>query len=79
MSGTRIDSDERGVDDVAIENVKMFRMERMDNGCFWIRCYGVDGHDHVFWVRSSRQIKIQHEDEGASLPASMAGKEEIGK
>jgi hypothetical protein len=54
----RIDFTKSGeLDDVAISDVEMFRLEYMDTGSVWIRLYMRDGKDHVFWLNSSRAIK----------------------
>jgi len=52
----RIDFDDKGaLDDVVIENVKMFHMEWMDDKTVWMRCYkttnGFSDKDVVFWLR----------------------------
>ena len=58
----RIDYDATGdLDDILIESVSMFRMERMDDGCFWIRCYCEGKPDAVFWLNSERKIVGSHE------------------
>jgi hypothetical protein len=60
----RIDLNEEGVDDVAIDDVQLFRLERMGDGSFWIRCYGKD-KDYVFWINADPQgdIIVTHEEE----------------
>jgi hypothetical protein len=55
----RIDNDDKGeLDDIAVSHVSMFRMEQMDDGCWWIRLYrdqkGKD--DLVFWLNSKSKI-----------------------
>ncbi len=55
----RIDySDDGNLDDVAIENVDMFRLEYMAGNCIWIRCYRKDenGGDVVFWLNAKGKI-----------------------
>lgn len=60
----RIDYDEQGdLDDIVIRNVSMFRMERMDGGCFWIRCYCDGKPDVIFWLNSEAKITGRHETE----------------
>ena len=62
----RIDRDDHGdLDDVVIEDVEMFRMEWMDSGCVWLRCYRKDKPDVIFWLKSKRKIVGQHEIEDA--------------
>lgn len=57
----RIDYNERGdLDDIVVNDVAMFRMERMDGGAFWIRCYRDGKPDVVFWLNSSRKITGSH-------------------
>lgn len=58
----RIDYDKDGdLDDIVIENVSMFRMERMNDNCFWIRCYRKGEPDIVFNLGSERKIIGSHE------------------
>ena len=58
----RIDYDENGdLDDIVIENVTMFRMERMSDNTFWIRCYRDNGKDVVFNLSSKKKIIGNHE------------------
>lgn len=60
--GVRVDYDSRGdLDDIAVSGVDVFRMERMDDGCFWIRLYRPGGKDIVFWLNSARKIVGSHE------------------
>lgn len=59
----RIDSNEDGVDDVVIENVTTFRMERMDDGVFWIKCYRDGKSDIVFHLNSTAKIIGSHYEE----------------
>lgn len=60
----RIDYDERGdLDDIVVHDVATFRMERMermDTGQFWIRCYRDGKPDVVFNLSSSRKITGNH-------------------
>jgi hypothetical protein len=58
-------NDKRGqLDDVAIENVKLFRLERMDKDRWWMRLYMHDGDDYVFDIMTSgREIRITVEVE----------------
>jgi hypothetical protein len=44
--------DDLGLDDVVVEDVAMFRMERMDTDHVWFACYLADGQDIHFdlWV-----------------------------
>ena len=61
MADDRVDIDDHGVDDVAIHNVSLFRLERMSATGFWIRCYKPDGNDIVFWVNSASKITVGFE------------------
>ena len=58
----RIDSDDLGVNDVAIGPVEMFRLERMSNGSFWSCVYAPDGSGrHVFWLYAKKgQLTVEH-------------------
>jgi hypothetical protein len=57
----RIDYNKRGgLDDIVVTNVAMFRMERMDSGVFWIRCYCDGKPDVIFWLNSERKIVGSH-------------------
>lgn len=65
----RIDSNELGVDDVAIAPVEMFRLERMDNNTFWACTYTPDGKTrHTFWIRSRSKITVAHSVEDITPP-----------
>lgn len=68
----RIDYDNRGgLDDIVVNHVTMFRMERMDDGCFWIRCYCDGKPDVIFWLNSAQKITGKHEfEEQAQQPQS---------
>lgn len=58
----RIDKDEGGIDDVAISDVTMFRMERMNNGCFWICAYTKENTDGFrFWLNARGKITATQE------------------
>lgn len=60
-SPDRVDYDKRGdLDDIVVTDVSMFRMERMDSGQFWIRCYCNGKPDVVFNLSSSRKITGHH-------------------
>lgn len=60
----RIDYDSRGdLDDIAIQEVTMFRMERMGTGRFWVRCYRNGKPDIVIYLTSARKIIGSHEIE----------------
>ncbi len=57
-------TDDLGTDDVAIRRVKLFRMERMGDQSFWIRCY-LDGRpDAVFrlGIEDGKLIARHEED-----------------
>lgn len=61
-SADRIDRDERGeLDDVVIENVAMFRMERMDGKHIWIALYREGKPDIVFRVTARNRITWQQD------------------
>lgn len=61
-SPDRIDYDDKGdLDDIVINNVSMFRMERMDDGNFWLRCYCDGKPDVIFSLNSKRKITGRHE------------------
>ncbi len=62
MAVDRIDMDDAGVDDVAINGVDMFRMERMRDGCFWICLYRAGKPDQVFWLNAKGKISASHEE-----------------
>lgn len=47
MAEDRIDCNELGVDDVAIDDVELFRLERMTEDCFWICCYKRGYEEHL--------------------------------
>lgn len=64
----RIDYDERGdLDDIVINDVVVFRMERMSDTSFWLRCYCDGKPDVVFQVNSETKITGQHELEDRAL------------
>lgn len=51
----RIDYTEEGhLDDIAIGDVELFRMERMNDGSFWIRLYRKGKKDVVFWLNATK-------------------------
>lgn len=54
--------DRRGdPDDIAVSDVRMFRMERMDSGHWWIAVHRGDD-ELTFWLRSSRPIHVSYDD-----------------
>ena len=55
----RIDFDEStGLDDIAIADVTMFRMQWVRKGLVWVCAYTVERPDgYRFWLRSKRKIK----------------------
>lgn len=54
--------DRRGeADDIAVSDVRMFRMERMDSGRWWIAVHRGDD-TLMFWLNSSRRIAVSYED-----------------
>lgn len=54
--------DEMGVDDVAIQPVEMFRLERMSRSSFWACTYAPDGSGrHVFWFYARKgKLMVEH-------------------
>lgn len=57
----RIDYDDAGnLDDVAIENVLMFRLEYMDDNRIWIRLYRDNKPDLVFQFQAAGKIAGTH-------------------
>ena len=65
-SPNRIDYDDNGnLDDVALGDVEMFRLEYMDDRTIWIAVIRKDGTEDVFWLRSGKKIKGHHEKEPA--------------
>lgn len=38
------------LDDIALSDVTLFRMERMSTNTFWLRVYRKNGRDVVFWL-----------------------------
>lgn len=57
----RFDYDEHGdLDDIVVMDVSMFRMERMSDGTFWIKCYRDDKPGIVFWLNSTKRIAGFH-------------------
>ncbi len=58
----RIDYDGSGnLDDVAISDVELFRLEYMDAKTVWIRLYRKDEKDIVFWLGARGKITGRHE------------------
>ena len=67
----RIDLDDDGVDDVAIQPVQMFRLERMSKSSFWACTYDPDGTGrHVFWFHAGKgkRLTVEHRYEALSDP-----------
>lgn len=57
----RIDCDGRGdLDEIVLNDVSMFRMERMNDGYFWIKCYREDKPDVVFNLNAKGKITGRH-------------------
>ena len=48
----RIDYTNCDLDDVAVSDVELFRMERMAGGMFWIRLYRSRDKDIVFCINA---------------------------
>ena len=68
----RIDFNELGVDDVAINDVKLFRLERMSETGFFICCYTTENEKDerykeriVFWANVIDGKLIVSAEEGA--------------
>lgn len=61
----RIDYEDGSIDDVFVEDVEMFRLEKMNDGCFWIKCYRKDKSkpDIVIWLNSTAKITGKHEED----------------
>ena len=59
----RIDLDDRdNLDDIAISDVTMFRMEWMSNHTVWVCAYTKDNPDgYRFWLNSKKKIKGHQE------------------
>ncbi len=58
----RIDYEDGDLDDIVLKDVTMFRMERMDDGHFWIRCYRDNEPDVVFNLTAEgNKITGRHE------------------
>lgn len=59
----RIDYTKAGdLDDIVIGDVELFRMERMDDHWFWLRCYRENEPDVVFHLSAhDGKIKGNHE------------------
>lgn len=72
MRELRYDRD-GGLDDVAIENVEMFRLERMDKNAWWACVYLEDGKRITFWLQYSRKDGLT-----ASADEDLACCDEIG-
>ena len=58
----RIDVNALGLDDVAISDVTLFRLERMSDDAFWIRLECADGRAVVIWL-TGKDIRGKHEVE----------------
>lgn len=57
----RIDYDDTGnLDDVVIANVRMFRLEYMDENRIWIRLYRDNKADLVFHLEAAGKIAGAH-------------------
>lgn len=48
------------LDDIAISNVEMFRMEWMDDNSVWIKCYRDGKPDVVFHLNARGKITGTH-------------------
>jgi hypothetical protein len=60
----RIDYDETGnLDDVAVSDVELFRLEYMDDNSVWIRLYRHDKPDIVIWLGAAGKITGRHHPE----------------
>jgi hypothetical protein len=55
QSEVRLD-DDGAVDDVVIGPVKLFRLERMAEGVWWLRLYMPDGNDFIFWLHGNGPV-----------------------
>lgn len=60
----RVDLDDDGqVDDVAVWDCSLFRLERMSDDHVWIRVYRENSPDLVFQLGSKTKIDIMVEEE----------------
>ena len=52
----RFDYNDLGLDDVVVNDVEMFRLERMDDDTFWARCYKNNGKiiDFNFYIEKGK-------------------------
>ncbi len=56
----RFDYNDKGnLDDVVVENVKMFRLEYMDRDQIWIQLYRDNEPDVVIWLHTANRKTIQ--------------------
>lgn len=53
--------DAGNLDDVAVSNVEMFRLEYMDRNRVWLCCYKPDGTRVSFWLSARGSINGHHE------------------
>jgi hypothetical protein len=60
-SPDRIDYEDGDLDDIVLKDVSMFRMERMSDCQFWIRCYRDGKPDVVFNLSAPGKITGRHE------------------
>lgn len=58
-------TDDGEIDDVTIEDVAMFRLERMDKDAWWVAVYRPDGSRECFWLRrDKKRVECYHESDG---------------
>ena len=60
MTNVRIDYDDNGdLDDVSIENVRLFRLEYLDDNKIWLCCYldDIEEPDVIIDLYSKKKIK----------------------
>lgn len=59
----RVDYKDNQLDDIAISDVSLFRLERLDANNVWIRLYRDNGSDFVIYLSSYKDIRGFHEQD----------------
>ncbi len=77
----RIVLNEEGVDDVFIDNIERFRMERLSDDTFWIRLYMSRGDDVIFHLKARSYRDHDRQCTGTDVVASVEfdGEEELSE